>query len=680
MPPDRSMISVLIEPEKSGLEPVGPAGQVDAIARRDVLESRVDELFGLLHIAGDQLGALRHAEHRADLADRAGGVLEAPVEQEVGHAGLLLDALRKGNESRVHGAEIQDDVRLGLDHHLHVGGIAAPGKAAKLGQIAHRRQQKRLLVGPRRGGPADHLFGRQHIKNHRGRRAGRHDPLDPVRNLDLAAGRVLDLGRRERPRKERSDQDNKQLPHNSKSLSWRCQETARGLQSPHREHSLRFPSATGPADSGKESAMDLITTTADLAAACLRMSRHAFVTVDTEFLRETTYYPLLCIAQMATADEAVVIDALAPELSLAPFFELMANEGVVKVFHAARQDVEIVWHQAKLIPHPIFDTQVAAMVLGYGDSISYDQLVQRITGNVLDKSHRFTDWSRRPLSAAQISYAISDVTHLREVFLSLSADLQKRGRSEWVGEEMEILTSPDTYRADPDTAWERLKTRVRKPKELSVLMEVAAWREREAQSRDVPRGRVLKDEAIGDIATHAPTTPERLASLRSLPRGFERSKWGTEILEAVKRGLARDPSELPRLDKPRQSLNGNATVELLKVLLRMTFRASRCRRQGDRDRRRPRTHRHRRSRRGAGAPRLAPRHVRQPGDRAQARPTGARGGAGAGRGGGTDVARLERSERQPAADSFAAGRGSTRTSPAPLGGGSHLANPDSLAK
>jgi len=315
--------------------------------------------------------------------------------------------------------------------------------------------------------------------------------------------------------------------------------------------------------------MNLITTTADLTAACERMSRHTFVTVDTEFLRETTYYPLLCVAQIATSDEAVVIDALAQDLDLAPFFELMANEGVLKVFHAARQDIEIVWHQAKLVPRPIFDTQVAAMVLGYGDSISYDQLVQRITGDVIDKSNRFTDWSRRPLSAAQVSYAISDVTHLREVFLSLSADLQSRGRSEWVGEEMEVLTSPDTYRADPESAWERLKTRVRKPRELSVLMEVASWREREAQSRDVPRGRVLKDEAIGDIAMHAPTTTERLASLRSLPRGFERSNWGAEIIEAVKRGLARDPSELPRLDKPRQGVNGSATVELLKVLLRM---------------------------------------------------------------------------------------------------------------
>jgi ribonuclease D len=315
--------------------------------------------------------------------------------------------------------------------------------------------------------------------------------------------------------------------------------------------------------------MNLITTTADLAAACERMSRQPFVTVDTEFLRETTYYPLLCVAQIATADEAAVIDALAQDISLAPFFELMANEKVLKVFHAARQDIEIVWHQAKLIPRPIFDTQVAAMVLGYGDSISYDQLVQRITGDVIDKSNRFTDWSRRPLSPAQVNYAISDVTHLRKVFLSLSEDLQKRGRSEWVGEEMEVLTSPNTYRSDPETAWERLKTRVRKPKELSVLMEVAAWREREAQSRDVPRGRVLKDEAIGDIATHAPTSMEKVASLRSLPRGFERSKWGSEIVEAVKRGLARDPAQLPKLEKPRQGVNGSATVELLKVLLRM---------------------------------------------------------------------------------------------------------------
>jgi len=316
--------------------------------------------------------------------------------------------------------------------------------------------------------------------------------------------------------------------------------------------------------------MDLITTTDDLAAVCGRMAKHPFVTVDTEFLRETTYYPLLCVAQMASPEEAVVVDALATGLDLSPLFALMASQSVTKVFHAARQDIEIVWNMAKTIPHPIVDTQVAAMVLGYGDSISYDQLVQRITGDTLDKSHRFTDWTRRPLSDAQIAYALSDVTHLRDVYLKLATDLEKRGRGNWVEAEMEVLTSPETYRADPERAWERLKSRVRKPKELAVLMEVAAWREREAQTRDVPRGRVIKDDVIGDIAVQAPTSIERLGHLRSLPKGFERSRWGEQIIEAVKRGLGRDPTTLPRLDRFRATANGTATVELLKVLLRMT--------------------------------------------------------------------------------------------------------------
>jgi ribonuclease D len=316
--------------------------------------------------------------------------------------------------------------------------------------------------------------------------------------------------------------------------------------------------------------MQPITTTAELAAVCERLAKHPFITVDTEFLRESTFYPLLCVAQMASSAEAVVIDALAPDLDLQPFFELMANERVLKVFHAARQDIEIVWHRAGLIPHPIFDTQVAAMVLGYGDSISYDQLVLRITGDTLDKSNRFTDWTRRPLAEAQVEYAVSDVTHLRDVYIALIADLGRRGRVDWVCEEMKILTSPDTYRLDPELAWMRLKTRVRKPKELAVLIEVAAWREREAQTRDVPRGRVLKDDAIGDIAVQAPTSIERLGALRSLPKGFERSKWGADILDAVKRGLARDPKTLPRVERLKPAVNGTAIVELLKVLLRMT--------------------------------------------------------------------------------------------------------------
>jgi ribonuclease D len=327
--------------------------------------------------------------------------------------------------------------------------------------------------------------------------------------------------------------------------------------------------ATKAADSAIKSAMQPITTTAELAAVCRRMAAHPFVTVDTEFLRETTYYPLLCVAQMASPDEAVVVDALAGEIDLAPFFSLMADEKVMKVFHAARQDIEIVWHRAKLIPHPIFDTQVAAMVLGYGDSISYDQLVQRITGDTLDKSYRFTDWTRRPLSDAQLSYAISDVTHLREVYLALIEDLKRRGRADWVQEEMHVLTSPDTYRMEPENAWQRLKTRARKPKELAVLIEVAAWRESEAQSRDVPRSRVLKDEAIADIAVQAPTTTDKLKSLRSLPKGFERSRWGEAIVAAVARGLARDPKTLPRPARFQPAANGAAVVELLKVLLRM---------------------------------------------------------------------------------------------------------------
>jgi ribonuclease D len=316
--------------------------------------------------------------------------------------------------------------------------------------------------------------------------------------------------------------------------------------------------------------MDLISTTAELTAFCDRLAKHRVITVDTEFLRETTYYPLLCVVQMASADEGAVIDALAEGIDLKPFFALMADEKVLKVFHAARQDIEIVWHRAGIVPHPIFDTQVAAMALGYGDSIAYDQLVERVTGHRPDKTHRFTDWSRRPLTDEQMHYALADVTHLRDVFAALDADLKKRGRSDWVSEEMEVLTSPRTYDFHPERAWERLKTRVRKPKELAVLIEVAAWREKEAQSRDVPRGRILKDDVVGDIATHAPTSLDKLANLRSLPKGFDRSKWGSDIVAAVQRGLARDVATLPKIEKPRGNANGAAIVELLKVLLRMT--------------------------------------------------------------------------------------------------------------
>ena len=297
--------------------------------------------------------------------------------------------------------------------------------------------------------------------------------------------------------------------------------------------------------------MELITTTEELAEACARMARHPFVTVDTEFLRETTYYPLLCVAQMASTDEAVVIDALAPGIDLAPFFDLMANEKVLKVFHAARQDIEIVWHMAEIIPHPIFDTQVAAMVLGYGDSISYDQLVQRITGDKLDKSHRFTDWTRRPLSDAQITYAISDVTHLRDVYITLAADLARRGRTDWVEDEMEVLTSPDTYRAGPGA-------RLGAPQDAGAQAEGARRADRGrglARARGADPRRAARARAQGRRASATSRCRRRPRSNGSAicarcRKGFERSRWGEEIIEAVKRGLARDPKTLPRIERP----------------------------------------------------------------------------------------------------------------------------------
>ena len=316
--------------------------------------------------------------------------------------------------------------------------------------------------------------------------------------------------------------------------------------------------------------MTIITTTADLAAACKRMARFPMVTVDTEFMRETTYWPKLCVVQLASPEEAVMVDAMAPDLDLDPMFKLMKNEKVVKVFHAARQDIEIVFHLGGLIPHPIFDTQVAAMVCGFGDSISYDQLVSRRTGARIDKSSRFTDWSHRPLSERQIEYALADVTHLRDVYEALSARLAEQNRTEWVREEMEILTSPQTYHLEPEEAWKRLRLRVKKPIELAVLIAMAAWREQEAQSRDVPRGRVLKDEAIYEIAQQQPTTAATLAQLRTIPRGFERSRSAEEILAAVKKALEIPKDELPRVPRHKPAPNGNgAAVDLLKVLLKM---------------------------------------------------------------------------------------------------------------
>jgi ribonuclease D len=314
--------------------------------------------------------------------------------------------------------------------------------------------------------------------------------------------------------------------------------------------------------------MDLIATTDALAAACARLAKFPFVTVDTEFLRETTYYAKLCLIQMASPAEAVLVDPLAEDMDLAPFYALMADTNVVKVFHSARQDIEIIWQGGGVIPTPLFDTQVAAMVCGYGDSVSYEQLVNDLAKARIDKSSRFTDWSRRPLSEQQLAYALSDVTHLRTVYAALHADLADSGRESWLDEEMAVLTAPATYDTHPEDAWQRLRGRIKKPKEALVLMEIAAWREREARSRNVPRSRIMKDDALIDIAVHAPTTPEALGALRSVPNGFERSRPAGDILAAVARGVARDPKSVSLGERGRKAGSNGATIEMLKVLLK----------------------------------------------------------------------------------------------------------------
>jgi ribonuclease D len=314
--------------------------------------------------------------------------------------------------------------------------------------------------------------------------------------------------------------------------------------------------------------MSLITNSAVLAETCARLALHPYVTVDTEFLRETTFWPKVCVIQLASDHEAVAVDALAPDLDLTPFLDLMANPAIVKVFHAARQDIEIVWNLGKLVPSPLFDTQVAAMVCGFGDQVAYGELAQSICKVAVDKSSRFTDWSRRPLTEAQIVYALADVTHLRDIYKSLRDKLERSDRLAWLDDEMRSLTTPATYEQDPASAWERHRHRARKPRDLAVLMELAAWREREAQSKDVPRSRVLKDDAMVEVALAAPRTAEALANLRAFPRGMERSRGGADMLAAIERGLARDPKTLPKIERERRSGSNGATVELLKVLLR----------------------------------------------------------------------------------------------------------------
>ncbi|MGN6305711.1 MAG: ribonuclease D [Mesorhizobium sp.] len=316
--------------------------------------------------------------------------------------------------------------------------------------------------------------------------------------------------------------------------------------------------------------MHVITTQAELETAIAALEKSDFVTVDTEFIRETTFWPILCLIQMAAPGVTALVDPLAPDLDLAPFFRLMGNEKVTKVFHAARQDIEIIVHLGDLVPHPVFDTQVAAMVCGFGDSVSYDQIVQKITGTRLDKSSRFTDWRHRPLSDKQLDYALADVTHLIDVYKYLAAELEREDRAHWLNEEMAVLTARETYDPRPEDAWKRLKMRLRKPQELAVLQAVAAWREREARERDVPRGRVLKDDAIYEIAQQQPRDAAALARLRTTPKGWERSSSAAGLLGTVNAALAIPKEEMPKLPKTFQPPEGtSAAAELLKVLLRI---------------------------------------------------------------------------------------------------------------
>ena len=315
--------------------------------------------------------------------------------------------------------------------------------------------------------------------------------------------------------------------------------------------------------------MELITSTDVLAAFCKRAAGFDFMTVDTEFLRETTYWPKLCLLQAATDDEAVLIDPLAPGLDLSPFFKLLANDKVRKVFHAARQDIEIFVKLTGKVPVNIFDTQVAASVCGFGDSVSYDNLVRSITKVELDKSSRFTDWSARPLSEKQRTYALADVTHLRDVYRVLLKQVDDAGRWDWVEDELAILESIHTYVVQPEHAWERLKAKLNKPRDVAALKALAAWREQKAQDTDQPRSRILKDDALIELAMQHPLTPEAFDKLRAVQRGYGRSAGASEIISILKDVEALPKSELPRLpDRARGPSPKGAVGDLLRVLLK----------------------------------------------------------------------------------------------------------------
>ncbi len=316
--------------------------------------------------------------------------------------------------------------------------------------------------------------------------------------------------------------------------------------------------------------MMTITTTPALAEAVAKARRSPFVTVDTEFMRETTYWPKLCLIQFAAEDGAWLVDPLAAGLDLAPFFDLLDDPDVIKVFHAARQDVEIFHHLSGRTPTNLFDTQIAAMVCDLGESISYENLIRETTGHAVDKSSRFTDWARRPLSEKQLVYALGDVTHLRDAYQMLAARIEKEGRAAWIAGEMAILTDPATYVTEPDEAWKRLKVRSGSKKFFAVAKTLAAWREREAQTRDTPRQRVLKDDALLDVASNAPKTAAELDGLRSIPRGFAQSRAGGQILEAIAAGLALPADQVPQIERhERLPEVDSGLVDALKLLLKL---------------------------------------------------------------------------------------------------------------
>lgn len=313
-----------------------------------------------------------------------------------------------------------------------------------------------------------------------------------------------------------------------------------------------------------------ITTTEDLAAFCASLATVDYVTVDTEFMRETTYWPKVCLIQLAGPDEARVIDPLAEGLSLDPLLELLRNKAVLKVFHAARQDLEIFTKLMGEVPAPLFDSQVAAMVCGFGDQVSYEQLVAKLAGAQVDKSSRFTDWARRPLTEKQVVYALGDVTHLRKVYEKLNAKLQKSGRVEWLADEMALLADPATYEVAPENAWKRLKPRTTKGEYLAVLQAAAAWRELEARSRDIPRQRIVRDETLMEIAAHPPKSADDLERMRGLSKGFAEGKMGQGLLAAISAKLAAPKDTWPVLEREPELPRGiGPLVELLKVLLKL---------------------------------------------------------------------------------------------------------------